>query len=80
LSWDFCKKRDFDSILAQWEILFQASDSKGRNFLELLDDDSNPIKPSAVKGRPWLKLFGLSNLLCTRATRAIVNHAPIGKY
>jgi len=80
LSWDFCKKHDFNSILAQWKMLFQASDSKGRNFLELFDNDSNPIKLSAAKGRPWLKLFGLSNSLCTRATRAIVNHAPVGKY
>jgi len=80
LSWDFCKKCDFYSILAQWKILFQTLDSKGRNFLELLDDDSNPIKLSAVKGGLWLKLFGLSNSLCTRATRAIVNHTPIAKY
>ena len=36
LSWDFYKKHDFDSILAQWKMLFQASDSKERNFLELL--------------------------------------------
>jgi len=35
---------------------------------------------STPKGRPWLKYFGHSNLLCTRATRAIVNHAPIGEY
>ena len=28
----------------------------------------------------WLKYFGHSNLLCTRATRAIINYAPIGKY
>jgi len=61
-------------------MLFQASDSKGRNFLELLDDNSNPIELSAVKDRLWLKHFSLSNSLCTRATRAIVNHTPIGKY
>ena len=30
-------------------MLFQASDSKGRNFLDLLDDDLNPIEPSSIK-------------------------------
>ena len=33
-----------------------------------------------VKGSFWLKYFGHSNSLCVRATRAIVNHVPIGKY
>jgi len=59
---------------------FQVSDLKGRNFLELLNDDSNPLKPSAIKGGFWLQYFGHSNSLCTRATRAIVNYAPIGEY
>ena len=59
---------------------FQASDSKGRNFLDLLGDDLNPIKPSSSKGGPWLLQFGHSNSLCTRASRAITNHAPIGEY
>jgi len=58
---------------------FQASDSKGRNFLDLLDDDLNPIEPSSSKGSPWLSQFGHSNSLCTRASRAITNHAPIGE-
>jgi len=59
---------------------FQASDDKGRHFLELLNDNSNPIEPSIAKGGPWLKYFGHSNLLCARASRVIVNHAPIGEY
>ena len=80
LSWDFCKKCNCDSIISQWKISFQVSDLKGRNFLELLDDDSNPLELSASKGDPWLQYFGHSNSLCTRATRAIVNHAPISKY
>ena len=59
---------------------FQASDGKGNNFLDLLDDDFNIIKPSYIKGGPWLQAFGHSNSLCTRATRAITNHAPIGEF
>ena len=45
-----------------------------------LDENSTSIKPYAAKGSPWLKFFGHSNSLCTRAIRAIVNHTPIGKY
>jgi len=35
-------------------MLFQASDSKGRNFLELTDDNLNLIELSTIKGGPWL--------------------------
>jgi len=59
---------------------FQASDLKGRNFLKLLNDDSNPLKPSAIKSGSWLQYFSYSNFLCTKATKTIVNYAPISKY
>ena len=59
---------------------FQASNFKGNQFLDLLDDDNNIIEPSYIKGGPWLKVFGHSNSLCAHATRAITNHAPIGEY
>jgi len=59
---------------------FQASDGKGKQFLDLLDDDFNIIEPSYTKGGPWLQVFGHSNLLCAHATRAITNYAPIGEY
>ena len=49
-SWNFCRKTDCDSILSQWRMLFQAADSKGKNFLDLLDDDLDPIKLSSMKG------------------------------
>jgi len=61
-------------------MIFQASDTKGWHFLELLDDNLNPIELSYAKGGPWLKHFGHSNLLCTRASRVIVNHASIREY
>jgi len=47
---------------------FQAADLKGNFFLELLDNDLNPIKPLTTKGSPWLQHFSLSNLLCARAS------------
>ena len=64
----------------QWRISFQVADLKRRNFLELLDNNLNPIEPLNIKGSPWLQQFGHSNLLCARATRAIVNHVLISKY
>ena len=80
ISWDFYKKSDSDNITKQWKMTFQASKGKGNHFLDLLDDDLNSIKPSYIKGSPWLQLFGHSNSLCGCATRAISNHAPIGEY
>ena len=79
-SWDFCKKTDSDDIIKQWKMMFQALDGKGNQFLDLLDNDLNPIEPSYIKGGSWLQSFCHSNLLCAQATRAITNHVPIGEY
>ncbi len=38
------------------------------------------VTPSIAKGRLWLKYFGHSNSLHTKALRAIVNYTPIGEY
>jgi len=56
------------------------SDRRGRQFLDLVDDNLNIIEPSYTKGGPWLQFFGHSNLFCAYAMRAITNHALIGKY
>ena len=80
ISWEFCKKSDSDELIKLWKMTFQASEGKGKNFLDLLDDDLNVVEPSYAKGGPWLQLVGHSNSLCTRATRAITNHAPIREY
>lgn len=61
-------------------MIFQASNLKERQFLELCDEDNNTIEHSYTKEGSWLKFFGHSNLLCARATRAIMNHTPIGEY
>ena len=61
-------------------MMFQASDGKGKHFLDLIDDDFNIIELAYTKGSPWLQVFGHSNSLCACATRAITNHAPIGEY
>ena len=80
ISWDFCKKSNSDNIIKQWKMTFQASEGKDNHFLDLLDDDLNSIELSYIKGSPWLQMFGHSNSLCARATRAISNHAPIEEY
>ena len=80
ISWDFCKKVDSNNYINLWKITFQASDGKGKQFYDLIDDNLEIIKPSYTKGGPWLQSFGHSNSLCTKATRAITNHVPIGEY
>ena len=80
ISWDYCKKIDSDNIINLWKMTFQASDGKGRQFLDLVDNNCKDIELSYIKGGPWLQSFGHSNSLCARATRAITNHAPIGEY
>ena len=77
----FFNSNDANSIeFWEWKITFQVSEGKGNHFFDLLDDDLNSIEPSYIKGGLWLQMFGHSNLLCARATRAISNHAPIGEY
>ena len=80
MSWDFCKKTESNDILNTWKMIFQASDFKEKQFLDLLDDDFNIIKPSQAKRGPWLKSFNYLNLLYVRAMKVIMNHAPIGEY
>ena len=79
-SWEFSKKCKSNDILNVWKIIFQASNLKGSHFLDLVDNNNNFIEPMYIKGGSWLKSFDHSNLLCTQATRAITNHAPIGEY
>ena len=59
---------------------FQASDYKGRNFLDLHNDNSNPIYLAYSKDRAQLKYFGFSNLLYAYITRLITNYTLIGEY
>ena len=61
-------------------MIFQASNLKGNQFLDLVDNDNNIIEPTYVKGGSWLKVFGHLNSLYAYATRAITNHAPISKF
>ena len=48
-SWDFSKKNEYNKIINNWKITFQASNAKGRYFLDLLDDNLKSIEPSYFK-------------------------------
>ena len=80
LSWDFSKKLESDNIINMWKMTFQALDLKGKNFLDLVDNNNNILEPTYCKGGTWLQFFGYSNTLCVRATRVITNHALIREY
>ena len=36
--WDFNKKEEYDNIIKNWQMTFQASDFKNNHFLNLLDN------------------------------------------
>lgn len=78
--WNFSKKKECDSILQQQQMIFQASDYKGKKFLNPIDIDNLLAQPTYSKGSIQLKLIGYSNMLCVRATRAITNYTLIKEY
>ena len=41
---------------------------------------TQPIYSIYFKDSTWLKIFGLSNLLCVHITRLTTNYTPISKY
>ena len=53
---------------------------KGRNFLDLLNNNYCSIKPTYIKDDTWLKIFGHLKSLCVRAATAITNYTPIEEY
>jgi len=42
-SWEFSKKSESNNILNIWKMMFQASDLKGNQFLDLPDNNNNII-------------------------------------
>jgi len=80
MSWEFIKKEECDIIVRKWQMYFQASNFKGRYFLNLNNSDGQPICLTYFKDKAWLKHFHLFNLLYVHITRLITNHTLIGKY
>jgi len=59
---------------------FQVLDYKGKNFLDLNDNDNLSIWPTYLKEGAWLKHIGHSNSLYMYIIRAITNYASIGEH
>jgi len=51
MSWEFSKKKECDAIVRKWQMYFQAFNFKRRYFLNLNDNDSQPIYPTYSKDR-----------------------------
>ena len=66
--------------LDTWRTSFIRPSSQGRYFLSLKGGIKNLLQPFYAKGGGWLPFIGESVTLCARATRAILNHAPIGEF
>ena len=66
--------------LDTWRTAFNHSTVQGCHFLTLRDKNCKPLQPSYSKDGSWLVYFGQSVTVCTRITKAILNHAPIEEY
>ena len=53
--WDFNKKEKCDNIIKEWQTTFKILNLKGRNFLNLLNNDLSYIKLFYTKGGPWIE-------------------------
>jgi len=49
ISWDYCKKTDSDNIINQWKMTFQASDGKGKHFLDVVATTRHKVQRSHNK-------------------------------
>ena len=69
LSWDYSKKIECNDLVKRWKMMFQASDMKDNQFLDLVDGNNNLLELLYIKRGLWLQNFGHFNFLCTRASR-----------
>ena len=77
---DTLRSKSAATCLDAWRTSFACPSSQGRYFLPLKGGIKNLLQPSYAKGGGWLPFIGESVTLCARATRAILNHAPIGEF
>jgi len=63
-SWDLNRKEECDKITKEWHNNFKILNLKGKNFLNLLNNDFSDIEPAYTKEGPWIKNFSFSNSLC----------------
>ena len=79
-SLDGLRSKSTTSCLNAWRSSFSYPSSQGRHFLSLKGGNRKSLQPSYTKGGSWLLFIAESVTLCARATRAILNHAPIGEF
>jgi hypothetical protein len=77
---NFCREKFSVQNLDRWDNMFNDPKYRGSNFLHLWGKEGKMPRPSSHKGGKWLQAFGSDIRLCARASRAILNHAPIGAY
>ena len=80
VSYAECRKRADDFSQTAWLVEFDYLPYRGSHFLVSKDIDGRSIKPSTVKGGPWLQISGNNSEVFARMCRTILNHAPIGAY
>ena len=79
-SFDALCPKSATSCLDAWRTSFSHFLYQSRCFLSLKGGNCKLLQPSYIKGGSWLLFIGKSVTLCTRATWAILNHAPIGGF
>ena len=79
-SLDALRSKSTTSCLDAWRSSLSHPSSQGHHFLSLKGGNRKPLQPSYAKGGSWLPFIAESVTLCARATRAILNHAPIGEF
>jgi hypothetical protein len=78
---NFCREYSTAQNLNCWDSQFNNRNYKGHSFYNLFSKKLEKwLRPSYLKGGKWLEAFGLDVWLCARASRAILNYAPTGKY
>jgi len=79
-SLDALQSKSAAACLDAWRTSFALPSSQGHHFLPLKGSIKNLLQPSYAKDGGWLPFIGKSVTLYARATRAILNHAPIGEF
>jgi len=79
-SLDALQFKSIAAYLNAWRTSFAHPLSQGCHFLPLKGGIKNLLQPFYAKGKSWLFFIGELVTLCARATRAILNHAPIGEF
>jgi hypothetical protein len=77
---NFCREKSSAQNLDHWDNMFNDPKYRSSNFLHLWGKEGKMPRPSSYKGGKWLQAFSLDVRLCARASRAILNHTPIGDY